>query len=136
MSDVSESRWFKVSILIFSAAAVVVFGFNVYMYAKLNNNPIGSPVTPGEIKFLLISNIILLIVSIILLFYSLWKLSFSKRSREYIVRRTGEELTTEKGGFSITDDTPITRNVRATPARTPKINVRLPTAKNTLLSYE
>lgn len=119
MSDVTESRWFKASVFLFSAVSTVVFGFNVYTFSKLNSSTPGiiSPLTPGETKFLLIMNIILLVLSIILLIYSIWKLTVSKKSREVFVTRVQKGLTTEEGGLPIFESPTPERPVAAAPRR-------------------
>lgn len=134
MSDVTESRWFKISLFVISATTTVVSSFNLWAIYKLrsainNGGNTGlaaaaiSGVSSGEITFLLIANFTLLILSVALLIYSLWKLMASKKTRTKLGQNVYEAVTTEEGGYDIfTEEEPeetvplVRRQVRPAPA--------------------
>jgi hypothetical protein len=106
MSDVGESRWFKVSLFIFSAVATVVVSFNLWGIIKLRNaakNNTNLGVTNGETTFLLVANIVLLVIAVALLIYSIYKLSVSKKSRQQISKNVVGAFTTTEGGYEIVE---------------------------------
>lgn len=133
MSDVTESRWYKVLFFSFSLVSTVIFAYNVYNYYQLLNQKIPSTgLSQGEIKAALILNIIMLVFSVILLIYSLWKLVFSKSSRSRITGAVQEAAITEKGGFSPfkpESKAPVSRIPIKTPGKNPGIGMNFRTNK-------
>lgn len=136
MSDVGESRWFKISLFVFSAVVTVVAAFNVWAIYKLRaaTNSAGTAggnaasaigVSNGETTFLLVANIILLVFAIALLIYSIWKLSVSKKSRQALSNKAYEIVTTDEGGFDIVESPePVAPVVKAKPTSPAGARVR------------
>lgn len=88
MSDTTNTKWFNALILILS---LFILGFsiaNIVYYTRIRNSPCttgsGSPITNGEALAMIIVNSLILIVSLIFIFIALWRLFFTKSSREYI----------------------------------------------------
>ena len=86
MSDVLESRWFKVSVLIFSGVTLAYSAWELSIAIRLKNyittNPSTTAINISEVNWSFWISIIVMIISLIFFIWAITKLLFSRKYRE------------------------------------------------------
>jgi hypothetical protein len=99
MSDVFESRWFKIAALFFAGVNIA---YSAWMFSvarsllAASNNPINNT----ETRWMWWVSVIWLVLSIFFFFWCAWRLLFSQKFRVTVTSGVGEYITTTQGGFS------------------------------------
>lgn len=101
MSDVLESRWFKVSVLIFSGVSLAYSAWQLSIAARLRTfvaaNPNTTAISASEVEWSFWVSIIILIISIFFFVWAAMKLLFSKKYRDEKSKSLGEWLESDEG---------------------------------------
>jgi hypothetical protein len=86
MSDVLESKWFKVSVLLFSGLAIAYSTWELSIAIRLKNyiktNPNTTAISSNEVNWSFWVSIIILVIAIIFFVWAIIKLVFSRKYRE------------------------------------------------------
>lgn len=107
MSDVAETRWFKIITLVFVGVCVAFFAFSFATARSLyraSQNGV-NPLTSGDVSFYWWTSLILLIVSIALFIWLAWRLVFAKNFRVNITDTVYDYSSSTEGGFFGSDAT-------------------------------
>lgn len=88
MSDSTETRWFKILVLIASGLVAGVSLANIIYYNRIRTGSC-TAVSVNEATGLLVVNVIIFIIAILLFLWALWRLLFS---REFRVKAQGATL--------------------------------------------
>lgn len=99
MSDVFESRWFKIAALFFGGINVA-FSAWVFAIARKLIDTSTSPIDLTEAKWLWWFSLIWLILSAFFFLWCAWRLIFAQQFRVNVVNSVGTYTTATEGGFS------------------------------------
>jgi hypothetical protein len=147
MSDVVESRWFKVSVLIFSGVGIAYSAWQLSIASRLRSyiakNPTQTLINPTEVNWSFWVSLVLLIASILIFIVAAYKLLFARQFREKVSKEVEEFVTTPEGGFypgetlEVVNKDPVSGDVivRKSPRREPvrRVSVRTPTGARSRL---
>lgn len=105
MSDVTETRWFKIVTFVFVGICVAFFAFSfatARSLVKAQQKGI-APLDSGDVDFYWWTSLILLILSIIIFIWLGWRLIFARTFRVNITDTVYEYGTATEGGFLTSD---------------------------------
>ena len=83
MSDSTESRWFKIIVFIVAAIVVGVTIANIVFFNRIRDGTCNA-VTHGQATTMLWVNVILLVIAVIIFLWSLWRLLFTRETRQRV----------------------------------------------------
>lgn len=126
----TESRWFKVLVVVVAAVSIVLFAYYTWTYNKLRTST-NSPISSSEATTLMWLSIVMLVLASIVFIWGIWRLFVAKGYREYLVSSTGKKVssagqavtefvTTTEGGFAPTDYAAVVVPARTAATVTPK----------------
>jgi len=81
--DTTESRWFKIVVFLLTSIVVGVSIANIVYYNRIRSGTCGA-VSNGEATTMLWISVIVLIIAALIWLWSIWRLFFSRETRERV----------------------------------------------------
>ena len=87
--DTTESRWFKIIVLIVAVIILIFAVINIIYYNRIRD---GQTVSSSEASVLLWLNVAVLIVTVFIVCWALWRIIFSREYRRQLGTNTQQYL--------------------------------------------
>lgn len=97
--DTTESRWFKIVIFLVSGIVVGVSIANIVYFDRIRKGTCGA-VTHGEAVAMIWVNAILLVIAALVFLWSLWRLIFSRDTRQKVKHYITSPSLGAQGGYT------------------------------------